>query len=185
MIYSEIESLLLVAQKPISYRKLSALLQRAEEDVRAGVEELAKLYEDRGAGFALARDEKNVQLVTAQEHADLVQTFLRDETSGELTRPSLETLAIIAYRGPVSKAEIELIRGVNCSLILRNLMIRGLVDERQEKTDFVPLYSVTLDFLKFLGISRAADLPNYETLNENKSIDELLRKESDHEDTPE
>lgn len=181
MIHSKIESLLLVSSKPIGIKKLAALLDVAESDARAAVHDLKRQYEERVSGFRLLVNDTEVHLVTAPDSANVVQRFIRDETTGELTRPSLETLAIIAYRGPVTKAEIELIRGVNCSLILRNLMIRGLVFERQEKNDLVPVYRMTFDVLKFLGLTDVSELPDYAKLNQNKSIDELLNKVAEEE----
>lgn len=181
MIHNKIESLLFVSAKPISLKKLAALLQVPEPDVKDAVNELKHQYEERSAGLQILVNEKEVQFVTAPENASVVQAFIRDETTGELTRPSLETLAIIAYRGPVAKAELELIRGVNCSLILRNLMIRGLVEERQDNTDLVPVYRVTFDVLKLLGLTDVSGLPDYEKLNQNKSIDELLNNSVEEE----
>jgi segregation and condensation protein B len=95
-----------------------------------------------------------------------------------LTQPSIETLTIIAYRGPISKAEIEKIRGVNCSLILRNLMIRGLVDFDIDKNNGQELYNVTVDFLQYLGLNTVEDLPDYMRLHQLESlVDFLANKE--------
>jgi len=72
-------------------------------------------------------------MTTAKESSEIVEKFLKEELTGEMTRPQLETLTIIAYRGPMTKMEIEQIRGVNCSLILRNLLMRGLVEAKLDK----------------------------------------------------
>ena len=104
----------------------------------------------------------------------MVQEFIKDETSGELTRPSLEALTVIAYRGPVSKIDLDRIRGVNCALILRNLMLRGLVEAKNDKKKSETYYNITLDFIRFLGISDIKELPDYERLSKDDTIDRVL-----------
>jgi segregation and condensation protein B len=104
----------------------------------------------------------------------VVRGFVKEDVSGELTRPSLETLTIIAYRGPVTKPEIEQIRGVNCSLILRNLLMRGLVEEREEASRLQPMYTVSSDFLRHLGLSSLSELPSYGEFHGNERIDKML-----------
>ncbi|MFA5420962.1 MAG: SMC-Scp complex subunit ScpB, partial [Patescibacteria group bacterium] len=87
---------------------------------------------------------------------------------------SLETLTIIAYKGPIKKKSIEKIRGINCSLILRNLLLRGLIEEKSANEPEDNEYTVSLDFIKFLGISKIDDLPEYASFRENKEIDEMI-----------
>ena len=99
---------------------------------------------------------------------------MRGEQVGELTRPSLESLTIIAYRGPITKAELEMIRGVNCSMILRNLLIRGLIREEKGKTESV--FRVSLEFLRWLGVQQASDLPDYDKLSGSDLIDQVLQQ---------
>ena len=94
----------------------------------------------------------------------------------ELTRPQLEALTTSAYCGPITKAELEQIRGVNCSLVLRNLKIRGLVNSNETK-DGMEGFSITLNFLKFLGVSEIKSLPNYEKLHNHSLIQEMKNKE--------
>ena len=83
-------------------------------------------------------------------------------------------MTIIAYRGPIAKYELERIRGVNCSLIIRNLLLRGLIEEKSGREGQDSLYSVTPDFLRFLGLSRAPDLPDYERLSRHESLESFL-----------
>ncbi len=173
-----VEALLFAHHVPVSIRKLAKLTELSEEIVQSTVTALQAEYRDRSGGIVIVLQDGNVQMTTAPETAEQVAAFLKTEQTGELTRPALETLTIIAYRGPVSKSEIELIRGVNCSLILRNLMIRGLVEEAGETETGSPIYQVTIDFLKFLGITDIAQLPDYQELNENVHLKELLEKQS-------
>ena len=100
------------------------------------------------------------------------------ETTGELTRAALETLTIVVYRGPIGRAELEQIRGVNCAIILRNLLIRGLVTSEARKEKLETVYQVSLDFLKFLGLRTPQELPDYEKLNSSENIEKLLQQKN-------
>lgn len=172
---TKIESLLLVATKPLKVKKIKELIKGVKEsDVRQAVDELKEKYNQSDSGFHILENRGVVQLTTSPASADLVKQFIKDETTGELTKPSLETLTIVAYRQPITKAELEQIRGVNCSLILRNLMIRGLIMKKEDKRALTNYYYVTVDFLKFLGISSVAGLPDYEKLNNNSNLQKLL-----------
>ena len=104
----------------------------------------------------------------------MAQTYAKEEVSGELTKPSLETLTIVAYRGPVTKAELEQIRGVNCSLILRNLLIRGLIEGSFDKVKATTVYDVTHDFVRFLGLAEVEELPDYAKLHNHETLLALL-----------
>src|SRR3989338_3080090 len=110
-------------------------------------------------------------MVTSAENSQLVQDYIKEETTGELSRAALETLTIIAYRGPVSRAELEQIRGVNCAIILRHLLIRGLVEADQDRKKMQLVYNITFDFLKFLGLNQQSDLPDYAKLNSSESLE--------------
>lgn len=182
VVHSTIEALLFVEAKPLTYKKLAKACGVSEAEVENAVRELQRDYEERGGGVALVREGSNVQLMTSPNAADAVADYLKEEETGELTRPSLETLTIIAYRGPVAKSEIELIRGVNCSLILRNLLIRGLAEEVGETDAGSPVYQVTLEFLRTLGITKTSDLPDYGELNKNTHLQEMLERNINSED---
>lgn len=171
---SLLESLLFVSSRPLTRARLSELADTSVKEVDSALQELSERYREQGAGVQLTESGGHWQFTTVGENAKIVQEFLRDEMTGELTRPSLETLTIIAYRGPVIKPEIEQIRGVNCSLILRNLLIRGLIEAEEDKKTKTTAYRVTLDFLRFLGVRRVEELPDYEKLRADKSLTDLL-----------
>src|SRR3989344_1219792 len=173
-IKSQLESLLLVTSKPVSVAKLVEVLKAKPKEVEESLKELAGQYNQSAGGIRLIRNNNSVQLASNPDNAELVKLYLKDDITGELTEPSLETLTIVAYRQSVSKAELEQIRGVNCSLILRNLMIRGLVAAEYDKTRAATVYSVTMDFLKHLGISSVIDLPDFEKLNSDENLGKLL-----------
>jgi segregation and condensation protein B len=170
----KIESLLFVASKPMTLRKIAALVGAEEADVRTAVESLRQHYNTEDRGIQLAQHASSVQFVTSPLGAKVVADFLKDERSGELTRPSLETLTIIAYRGPLPKSEIDLIRGVNCALILRNLMIRGLITAREDRERMATLYELSFDFLRHLGVRQVGELPDYDRLNKDEHLERLL-----------
>lgn len=173
---SQLESLLFVSAKPLSVKELVDLTMTNVSEVEKALAELAEDYKNQARGFTLIKNNGQYQLTTSSENAELVAKFLRDETSGELSQPSLETLTIIAYRGPIAKLDLERIRGVNCSLILRNLLLRGLIEEKTDRQKNENFYSVTLDFIKFLGISTIEELPDYVKLHTEETIDQVLAK---------
>jgi len=171
---SQLESLLFISPKPLSIKDLAALTKEKSGSVEGALEELGQSYHDAGRGFQLIKQGDKYQLTTAAANASLIKDFLHDETDGELTQPSLEALTVIAYRGPVSKLELERIRGVNCSLIIRNLLLRGLIEEKFNKQMNENYYNVSLDFIKFLGLRQVSDLPDYERLHQNPTIEQTL-----------
>jgi segregation and condensation protein B len=100
--------------------------------------------------------------------------MISGELNADLSRSSLETLSIIAYKGPVTRSQIEAIRGVNCSYVLRSLLMRGLI-ERKEASDIRGyIYEISFDFLKKMGISSAKNLPDWENLSKDEKVEELL-----------
>jgi chromosome segregation and condensation protein ScpB len=123
-------------------------------------------------GIRLTLFEGQAQFVTSPQHTEVVKDFLKEDISGELTRAALETLAVIAYRGPVTKIEIEHVRGVNCSQSLRNLLIRGLIDSTEAAGE--KKYILTFDFINHIGIQNIKDLPDYDALRDHARIQELL-----------
>lgn len=176
MVTTQIEAILFASSKPITVQKLKSTLKVSEEVLREAIEDIASRFNTDGSGIHLLNHGGKIQFVTNPDQAELISTFFKQEVSGELTRPSLETLTIIAYRGPITKPEIEQIRGVNCSLILRNLMIRGLIDEKDDKQRLQPVFTVSPDFVRQLGVHSVEELPNFAMLNENEKITELVEE---------
>jgi segregation and condensation protein B len=158
-----IESLLYISGRPLSFKELAKLTNQKISDIEAAVKELIDEYNLKDGGIKIIQNGNQVEMVTNPKNAEIVQKFLQEELTGELTPASLETLSIIAYRQPITREELEQIRGVNCAIILRNLMIRGLIDEEKENGKI--LYRVSLDFLRHLGISDVKELPDYERLH--------------------
>lgn len=168
-----IESLLFWKNESVAIKWLSKALEKSEEEIN---EALLKLEENiRGRGVVLQRNGDEVALKTAPEASALIEKFSKEELTKELTPSALETLSIILYRGPIAKKEIDYIRGVNSGFILRNLLIRGLIEKIESKEGRGVSYKATLDLLSLLGISKLEDLEEYDTVK--KEIEDFNKKE--------
>ncbi len=169
-----LESLLFVATKALSAKDLASFLEKDLSDVQGALNNLIEEYKESARGIRIIENNKKYQMTSAPENSKLVQSFLEIDLSSDLTPASLETLTIIAYRGPIKKIDIEKIRGINCSLILRNLLIKGLIEEKKSSERDDNEYTVSLDFVKFLGVDKISDLPEYDKFNKSEDIDNLL-----------
>lgn len=171
---TQLEAILFLQAKPVALAKLAKYVDQPVTAVQQALSELSQHCQANNRGIQLVLTSDEAQLVTAAEVHDLVTKVVHDERTGELTKPSLETLSIIAYRCPITKAELEAIRGVNCSLIIRNLLIRGLVTETFDKAKGIEVYDITPEYLQLLGVSTVRDLPEYEKLHRDIQIGERL-----------
>lgn len=161
---AQLESLLFVADRPLTVEDLQCWLGVAQEEVERALQELAEQYQ--GRGLALQRHGDAVQLVTNPGAAPLVQRFLGLQTTSKLSAAAVETLAIIAYRQPVTRGQIEALRGVNCERALATLVARALVQQlgRLETVGRPILYSTTFEFLQAFGLTGLAELPSVANL---------------------
>lgn len=176
---SKLESILFVSLKPLSLNKLASICQVKPVEVEEALKSLANDYKERVSGISLLAVNDEYQLSTASNSSEIVKEYLKDETSSELSQPSLEALTIIAYRGPIAKSELDKIRGVNCSLIIRNLLLRGLIDESFDRKKVENIYSISHDFLRFLGLSSVEGLPDFEKLSKLEIVDRFLKEETE------
>ncbi len=161
-IASQIEALLFVHGEPMEITKLTKLLRAERDTIDQAVAYLKTALDNEERGIDLLEHEGVLQLVTKKDFAELIKRFTKQEVKEELTPATLETLSIVAYAGPLSRAEIEYIRGVNSSFTLRNLLIRGLVERRIDpKRQNAYLYFPSADFLKHLGLTNIEELPEY------------------------
>jgi len=172
---SKIESLLFVSIRPLNIGKIAEMLEADKDEVKTALEELFVQYSDKEKGINIQKQADKYQMVTNAENGKIIRDFLKDETTGELTPASLETLTVIAYRGPIAKTELELLRGVNCSLILRNLLIRGLIEEKEDKKNMTTTYEISFDFMQHLGIKEAKELPDFDKLNSDENLLKFLQ----------
>lgn len=158
---TQIESILFFKGEAVSFKVLSDLLEKSESEISEALDVLKNDLQDRG--IRLIRNNGRVMLGTAPEISDIIEKIKKEELSKDLGKASLETLSIILYRGPIRKAQIDYIRGVNSGSILRNLLVRGLIEKKADKESQRSfLYYPTFELLSFLGISKLEELPEYE-----------------------
>lgn len=176
-----IEAILFWKAEPVPIKKLAQLLNASVEDTRAGLTALENALQ--GRGLALVSTDDEVMLGTAKEMSSLIEALTKDELTKDLGKAGLETISIVLYQGPISRADIDYIRGVNSQFILRALLIRGLierVDNPEDARSF--LYKPTLELLSHLGVSKITDLPEYEQVR--AEIDALQKKPEEQTITP-
>lgn len=159
---SVLESLLFVSSKPVSAKEFAKILEQPLPEVKAALEELAK---ERTDGVVILESNGQYQMSTNPQNSTQVKNFLNTELREKLTDATVEVLGIIAYRQPISKAEIEAIRGVNSQYSLRHLLMRGLIEKISNPNDARSVYyQTTTEFLQHMGLSSVKDLPAFEDL---------------------
>lgn len=158
-----LESLLFVADEPVQIQQLAAAMGLAAEEVQADLQELAREYSHE-RGIRLQFRGQQVQMVTAPEASEVIQRFLGLELTSRLSAAALESLAIVAYQQPVTRVQIEAIRGVNSDSVLRTLVNRGLIEElgRLEQAGRPIIYGTTFEFLQQFGLTSLEQLPPLE-----------------------
>lgn len=157
-----IESLLFVADAPVPVTQLAEAVERNVRDVETALQSLAESYASRG--LRLQRKNDRVQLTSVPEAARYIERFLGLSLSGKLSTAALETLSIIAYKQPITRPQIEAIRGVNSDGVLRTLMSKGLIEEvgRLDTVGHPVLFGTTFEFLQYFGLSALSELPPLE-----------------------
>ncbi len=164
---SAIESILFIQGEPLAISRLAKIIGAPKRDVESALAELQEEYRERGIQLIANGDEW--QFATNPANKAVVERFFSGEFSEELSRAGLEVVSIIAYKGPITRARIEYIRGVDSSFTLRNLLMRGLVLREENPEDRRSyLYRVSSDFLKHVGLTRLEDLPHYESLRQQE-----------------
>ena len=169
-----IEAILMVVDEPVTELTLATVLEVTVDQVIDSLERLQGSYEDRG--FALKAINGGWRFYSSPDFSAAVEKFVLDGQQNRLTQAALETLAVIAYRQPVSRARVSAIRGVNVEAVMKTLITRGLVDEYgvENETGAI-LYKTTSYFLERLGLNRLEDLPALAPhLPDIDSLDEIL-----------
>jgi segregation and condensation protein B len=156
-----LEAILLVADEPVPVVVLAQVLERPRNEVTAELQSLATEYKTDGRGFDLREIAGGWRFYTREDCAPLIERFVSDGQEVRLTQAALETLAVVAYRQPVSRARVSAVRGVNCDSVMRTLVLRGLVEETgtDHETGAI-LYRTTGYFLERLGLASLEDLPD-------------------------
>jgi|SRR3989344_511172 len=159
-----LESLLFIYGEPIGLEKIAELLEVKQEElgeVISGFE--IRLKTDNSRGLILNRINNQIQLTTKPDFQKLGEKIIKEEIKENLTPATLETLSIVAYNGPIARSAIDYLRGVNSGYILRNLLVRGLIERCPDpRRPYVFLYNVSFDFLKHMGLAKQEELPEYQ-----------------------
>jgi segregation and condensation protein B len=157
---ASLEAIMLVADEPVSEVLIAQVLERPRDEVAAALRELAASYAGEQRGFDLREVAGGWRFYTRDECAPVVERFVSDGQEVRLTQAALETLAVVAYRQPVSRARVSAVRGVNCDGVMRTLVLRGLVEEggTDHETGAI-LFGTTGYFLERLGLARLEELP--------------------------
>jgi segregation and condensation protein B len=155
-----LEAILLVVDEPVAEVVIAQVLERPREEIAVALHELAASYTEQERGFDLREVAGGWRFYTREECAPVVERFVRDGQEVRLTQAALETLAVVAYRQPVSRARVSAVRGVNCDGVMRTLGLRGLVEEAgtDHETGAI-LYRTTGYFLERLGLASLEQLP--------------------------
>ncbi len=161
----KIEALIFFKNEPVSYKWLAQKLDLSEEEVKKEVQQMTIFYENRGIQIIFSED--SVSLLSHPIAQDVISSLVKNEEERDLSKQALETLAIILYKKEITKSEIDYIRGVNSVFILRNLLIRGLIQKKENKEDKrSPYYIATHDLFAFLEIHNSEELPEFEAFQE-------------------
>ena len=157
---SAVEAVLMVVDEPVTELALASALEVPVPDVEAALVELEEGYAAQLRGFTLRQVGGGWRIYSRSEYAPVVSKFLLDGQQAKLTQASLETLAVIAYRQPVSRSRVAAVRGVNVDGVIRTLLTRGLIEEvGSEEDSTANLYGTTSYFLERLGLQSLDDLP--------------------------
>jgi segregation and condensation protein B len=158
---ASLEAILLVADEPVPVVMLAQVLERPRNEVAGELRELAAAYTAEDRGFELREIAGGWRYYTREDCAPLVERFVTDGQEVRLTQAALETLAVVAYRQPVSRARVSAVRGVNCDGVMRTLVLRGLTEEAGTDSETgAVLYRTTGYFLERLGLASLEDLPD-------------------------
>ena len=164
---AKLEALLFIYGEPIDVKKAAQILGERPEQIKQAAAELSEALTKSGRGLALIIKDDRFQLITRPNVGPLLEKVVKAELHEALTPAAVETLAITAYGAPITRSEIDFIRGVNSSFILRSLLLRGLIERETDPhraNAFV--YTPSFDFLKYLGLSKIEELPEYEKFRE-------------------
>lgn len=180
---SYIETVLFLEGEPVKIKKLAEILDKSEKEINEALEILEQKLENRGIRL-IKKDvpeqcgASDIMLSTAPEASKICEEISKEEFNKDIGKAGVEVLSVIIYRGPVSRPEIDYIRGVNSSFTLRNLMVRGLIERKTNPKDnrsFV--YSPSFKLLQYLGINSINKLPQYDFFKKN--IDEFIQNKGE------
>lgn len=177
-----IQAVLFYLAEPVSFKRLASLFEVEISSIESLVQELKQ--ELSSTGLSLVIHDGEVQLVTHPESHSVIEKIRKDELTKELTKPALETLSIILYKDNVTRGDIDFIRGVNSSFILRNLLMRGLILRKPHPSNARTfIYTGSHELLAYLGVSETKDLPDFERIKKllEEKVENLLGEQKESE----
>ncbi|MEI7810770.1 MAG: SMC-Scp complex subunit ScpB [bacterium] len=175
-IEQKIEAILFWKGEPMSRKKLSEILKVGQTEINEGIEKLKENLS--GRGIVLVEKDNDITLGTAVEFAEIISDLQKEELNKDLSKASLETLSIILYKNGVNRSEIDYIRGVNSSFILRALSMRGLVDKVADPDDSRRfIYKPSFDLLSYMGVKSIDELPEFTDIN--KTLEKAIENFED------
>lgn len=176
-----LESLLFISGEPLSFGRLAKILEISEDEADASIRALSEKYaQDTEHGLMLIVKDRKAELATKPENAIFIETLTKSSLQENLSKAALEVLSIIAYRTPITRVEIESIRGVNCSFTLRNLLLRDLIERQGNPADARGyVYLPTFRFLESLGLRNIGELPDYAALSQDERLKMVLEEDDE------
>ncbi len=168
---SIIEAMLFVSGEPITLSSLKAVMEMPESDIRQSMDLLISEYKERDRGIIIVEIAEGYQMVTNPLYAKLLRKFTNTATSNKLSMPALETLAIVAYKQPLIRAEVEQIRGVNSDGVIKSLLDKRLIKivGQKEAPGKPMLYGTTREFLQYFGLKDLTELPTLRELTREEA----------------
>jgi len=179
---SYIEAILFFKAEPVLISELAKMLNKTEKEIQNALLVLNRKLENRG--IVMVNKDDEVILETAPEAGTLIEGLIKEELSKDLGKAGLETLAIVLYHSPIARTEIDYIRGVNSNFILRNLLVRGLVERITNPSNQRSfLYKPSFELLAFMGVKSVEELPEYDIVKEKLDVFYSKTNESENMDT--
>lgn len=182
MLEKQVEALLFASDIPLTPARMKELTgAQSNGEVRDAVESLSSFYSETDRSYKITRVAGGYQLITHPEYSEIIKSLFKNRRKSRLSGAALETLAIIAYKQPVSRAQIEAVRGVNCGGVLSTLLERDLIriSGRGDSIGRPFLYSTTRQFLEYLGLNNYNDLPSIEQFTSEGEAIRLLESRID------
>lgn len=182
MLEKQVEALLFASDIPLTPARMKELTgAQSNGEVREAVESLSSFYSETDRSYKITRVAGGYQLITHPEYSEIIKSLFKNRRKSRLSGAALETLAIIAYKQPVSRAQIEAVRGVNCGGVLSTLLERDLIriSGRGDSIGRPFLYSTTRQFLEYLGLNNYNDLPSIEQFTSEGEAIRLLESRID------
>lgn len=178
----KIESILFWKGEPVKFSDLAKILSVSKSEIESGLETLKSSLANRGLSIII--NQETATMVTSPETSELIGRLQKEELTKDLSKAALETLSIVMYRGPIKRSDIDYIRGVNSQFTLRVLLIRGLIDKKQDPADErAYIYTVSTECLAHMGVASVKDLPDFDSVNSD--IDCFLESNFDNKDNAE